>query len=145
MSLPDLGVGLIYLPGLEPLLEAGLHLLDVVEIEPQTSWSRTGTGYRERDGVLARLDATGRPTLVHGVGFPVGGTAPADPAALAAFADTVARTAAPWCSEHLSFNRVRTAGADFGMDRASREHTANRGRRIRTDLISSPAHGFRIL
>ena len=36
--LPERGVGVIHAPGLEPLLEAGGDLIDVVEIEPQTFW-----------------------------------------------------------------------------------------------------------
>lgn len=113
MTLPDLGVGLIYLPGLEPVLEAGQDLLDVVEIEPQTLWFRGAAGYRAREEVLSRVDRLPQRKLVHGVGFPVGGTRPPDPAALRPFADTVRRLDAPWCSEHLSFNRVDDDGGGF--------------------------------
>jgi uncharacterized protein len=114
VTLPDLGVGIIYLPGLEPLLEAADDLLDVVEIEPQTFWYRSSDGYRQREDALARIERLPHPTLVHGVGFPVGGTVVPDPAAVRLFAGTVTRLAAPWCSEHLSFNRFVDAGRDSG-------------------------------
>ena len=113
MNLPDLGVGLIHQPGLEPLLEAGHDLLDVVEVEPQTFWSRTDSGYRQRTETMALLERMPQRKLVHGVGFPVGGTHPPDPAALGPFADTIRRLSAPWCSEHLSFNRVDDGGREL--------------------------------
>ena len=112
-ALPDLGVGLIHQPGLEPLLEAGRDLLDVVEIEPQTFWFRTEAGYREREDMLAALERLPQRKLVHGVGFPVGGTTPPEPAVLGPFAGTIRRLDAPWCSEHLSFNRVPGDDAGF--------------------------------
>jgi uncharacterized protein len=114
VTLPDLGVGIIHLPGLEPLVEAAQDLLDVVEIEPQTSWYRSTRGYRERADALARVEELPYPALVHGVGFPVGGTHPPDPAAVALFAGTVARLSAPWCSEHLSFNRFTDGEREHG-------------------------------
>jgi hypothetical protein len=34
----ELGVAIVYVPGLEPLLEAEPELMHVIEIEPQTLW-----------------------------------------------------------------------------------------------------------
>lgn len=111
-DLPELGVGLIYSPGLEPLLEAHPELVDVLEIEPQTTWIETGSGaepYLVRDDVLAHLcDLPGR-KLVHSVGTPVGGSVRANAAQLPLLRETVQALGSPWTSEHLSFNLT----ADF--------------------------------
>jgi hypothetical protein len=37
----DLGIGVVYSPGLEPLLEGGTDLAAVAEVEPQTLWLET--------------------------------------------------------------------------------------------------------
>src|SRR5690349_9761932 len=104
---------MIYLPGLEPLLDVGQDLLDVIEIEPQTFWFRTAAGYDQRDDVLSRIERMPQRKLVHGVGAPIGGTLRPDPAMVRPFADTVQRLSAPWCSEHLNFNRASDGGVDF--------------------------------
>ena len=36
MKIPELGVGLTWFSGMEPLLQANAGLVDVLEIEPQT-------------------------------------------------------------------------------------------------------------
>lgn len=112
-TLPERGVGVIYAPGLEPLLEAGGDLVDVVEIEPQSFWF-TGATTGDLAGPARRIvQAAGldrRPALVHGVGSPIGGTvAPSstDVADLAAIADHLDSA---WVSEHLSFNHIRVGG-----------------------------------
>jgi uncharacterized protein (UPF0276 family) len=55
--------------------------------------------------------------LVHGVGCPVGGSVPHEEQQVALFADSIRTFAAPWASEHLSFNRAygddRTFNAGF--------------------------------
>lgn len=105
--LPELGVGLIYSPGLEPLLEAHPELVDVLEIEPQTTWIETGSGaepYLVRDDVLAHLAALPGRKLVHSVGTPVGGSVRANTAQLPLLRETVRDLGSPWASEHLSFN-----------------------------------------
>jgi uncharacterized protein (UPF0276 family) len=109
-DLPERGVGVTFVPGLEVLLEAGEGLVDFVEVEPQTFWSQ-GADTGALDAAATRiLDiVSGRPALVHGVGAPVGGTTPptdADRRNLAAISE---RLDAAWVSEHLSYNRVRTA------------------------------------
>jgi uncharacterized protein (UPF0276 family) len=114
VDLPDLGVGMIYLPGLEPLVEAAQDLLDVIEIEPQTSWYRYGRGYRQGEAFVQHVERMPQRKLVHGVGFPIGGTVPPDPAAVGLLGETVQRLAAPWVSEHLSFNRVQESGQEYG-------------------------------
>lgn len=111
MNLPELGVGLTWFPGLEPALESNAGLIDVLEIEPQTFWRRAPGGQSlivdqpSLEGLLARRV----PKLVHGIGFPVGGTMPPQPSELEPLRDLVSKLRAPWVSEHLSFNRVATS------------------------------------
>lgn len=108
-ELPELGVGVVYAPQLEPLLYAAEDLIDVIEIEPQPLWLTSPTS-----GVPGGLSAAAikrfarfrQPKLVHGVGLPVGGTAPPEPRHVEAFLESVSLLAPPWVSEHLSFNRV---------------------------------------
>lgn len=56
------------------------------------------------------VETRGRPALVHGVGFPVGGCEPPDPAGVALTAGCAARLGAAHWSEHLSFNRAVISG-----------------------------------
>jgi uncharacterized protein len=107
-----LGVGMIYSPGLEPAFEAGADLVDVIEIEPQLRRGPDGR-YRLREEIFGPSERVAKPKLIHGVGFPVGGTAGPDERDLAAFVEAIDRTGAPWASEHLSFNQVRAAGREF--------------------------------
>ena len=116
MELPEIGVGVVYAPGLEPWLEAGADLVQVIEIEPQSFWvkARTpGAGYRLHRDAMACFGRYRQPKLIHGVGFPVGGSAPTDFDHLAPLVTTVEALAPPWVSEHLSFNRARRAGVEF--------------------------------
>jgi len=109
--IPGLGVGIIYAAGLDEVVGAGLRagVLDVVEVEPETLWA-TASGarreYRVNHQALSRIDAIDLPKLVHGVGFPVGGTAPLDVEHLRRFVEVVERLRSPWVSEHLSFSRT---------------------------------------
>lgn len=113
-ELPELGIGIIYFPGLEPVLEAGAELIQVIEIEPQQYWFRSdGGSYRLHDEAFARFGAFPQPKLVHGVGFPVGGTAQPDPESLSPFLAAVDALSSPWVSEHLSFNRARRGARDY--------------------------------
>lgn len=107
MNLPELGVGLVYSSALEPLLSERPDLIDVLEIEPQTLWAETVEGdvpYLARpevDDHLARLP--GR-KLVHSVGTPVGGSVRSHAAQIPLLRRSIETLAAPWASEHLSFN-----------------------------------------
>lgn len=114
MHPPALGVGMIHAPGLEAVLEAAADLIDVVEIEPQLRREPSG-GYRLREEIFGPALRFDGPKLVHGVGFPVGGTQRPTERDLASYVEAVERTGAPWASEHLSFNRIgRGASAYFG-------------------------------
>jgi uncharacterized protein len=104
---PALGVGLIYTPALLPLLEAHPDLVDVLEIEPQTTWIETPDPerpYLVREHVLKHLAELPGHKLVHSVGTPVGGSVRAHDAQVPLLRETVETLEAPWASEHLSFN-----------------------------------------
>ena len=107
-----LGVGMVHAPGLEPVLEAGSGLIDVIEIEPQVRRDPDGR-YRLHDAFFAAAERFGQPKLIHGVGFPVGGTQRPDARDLGPFVEAIERTAPAWASEHLSFNKARLRGREF--------------------------------
>jgi uncharacterized protein (UPF0276 family) len=108
MNLPELGVGLNWFPGLEPVLKANEELIDVLEVEPQSFWRR------ERGASNLVLDRTAleglrrrrKPKLVHSVACPIGGTLAGPGVELEQVAAIARELASPWVSEHLSFNRV---------------------------------------
>jgi uncharacterized protein (UPF0276 family) len=118
MNLPELGVGLTWFAGLEPALEANAGFIDVLEIEPQTFWRRSpadSSAGQDADKsqvvdleVLRILQAYATPKLMHGVGFPVGGTRPPQPEALSLLREMALKLNVPWVSEHLSFNQAAT-------------------------------------
>ncbi|MBO3751917.1 DUF692 family protein [Streptosporangiaceae bacterium NEAU-GS5] len=111
LALPELGVGVVYWPGWESLLE----WVDVVEVEPQAFWlpaDSDGGPHRLDERAFERLGRIARPKLVHGVGYPVGGTAP-DQRHLEPFVESVGRLAPAWVSEHLSFNRLHDTDLGF--------------------------------
>ena len=99
-----LGFGVVYSPRLGRVLD--LDLLDVLEIEPQMFWRKTGDAAAiaiDRD-LFATLRAMPQHKLVHSVSFPVGNSRPHDPAGLACLRDSIDALGAPYASEHLSFN-----------------------------------------
>jgi uncharacterized protein (UPF0276 family) len=104
--IPRLGVGAVFIPALEPLfLQPGL--VDVLELEPQTLWHRArgrGPRYRLNRQAFETVAALPQEKIVHGVGFPIGGSIPADPAAVPPFVQSIGALHARWASEHLSFN-----------------------------------------
>jgi uncharacterized protein len=116
VDLPELGVGIVYTPGLQPLLEAGQNLIDVIEIEPQPFWLKSPASdfsYRLNVEVFESIQNLPQRKIVHGVGFPIGGTAPLDPKYLASFIEVIHCLESPWVSEHLSFNQVKNSINDF--------------------------------
>ena len=107
VPLPDLGVGIVYFPGLDALFRANASLVDVIEIEPQTLWRCRAAGRYEADrDVVAGIAALPQRKLVHGVGCPVGGSVPPEEEQIALFVEAICDFGAPWASEHLSFNRA---------------------------------------
>jgi uncharacterized protein (UPF0276 family) len=113
MPLPELGVGVIYTPALQPLLEAEADLISVVEVEPETLWTFAAdpaAPYRPDWSALERVRGLPQTKLIHGVGFPVGGSRVPDPLHLPLLVEMIDFLGAPWASEHLAFNRA--AGPD---------------------------------
>lgn len=104
-----LGVGLVYWADLDPLARAGV--VDVIEVEPQTLWSKSLAhapgAYRLNEALFDSICALPQPKLLHGVGHPVAATVddPIDPYPL--LRSMTERLDPAWVSEHLSFNRVR--------------------------------------
>jgi len=102
----DLGAGVIVAPGLDLIWDQISDLVDVVEVEPQTMWRSRPGGWDLAEPAFRWVQSLGLPTLVHGVGFPVGGCHPPDPAGVALTAECAARLGAAHWSEHLSYNRT---------------------------------------
>jgi len=116
MDLPMLGVGFTYNSGLDPLLESHPNLIDVLEIEPQTLWFHTNSEtipYRIDAESLERIGSLSCPKILHGIGFPVGGSKPPDPRQIPPLLKMVNDLGAPWVSEHLSFNQANGPTGDF--------------------------------
>jgi|KBSSwiStaDraftv2_1062776.scaffolds.fasta_scaffold46706_4 uncharacterized protein (UPF0276 family) len=110
---PETGVGMIYLPGLENLIESHFHLLDVIEIEPQTLWYN-------KDEKCDSFDFNGKQNsrlleysvnkLFHSVGFPVGGSVFPGNAEFDLLNKHASFLTPLWISEHLSFNTIEDNG-----------------------------------
>jgi len=112
---PPLGVGLVYIPGLEPLFESPDSGVEVLELEPQALWRyfpQRLHPYGNQSSVLAWLRALPQRKIVHGVGFPVGGSRFPDPRHLPVLGETITAVGAAWSSEHLVFNEARDNGGD---------------------------------
>jgi uncharacterized protein len=78
----SLGVGITYSTAIEPLLDRRPELFDVVEIEPQTMWTRVANGpphFRVDTDVLDHIARLPGRKLIHSVGTPVGGSVAPDP------------------------------------------------------------------
>ena len=106
-DLPELGVGITYSSAIEPLLDRDPDLVDLIEIEPQTTWVETPYGaepYRVIDQAVEHIMTLPFKKVVHSIGAPVGGTLTPDPIQIALLQQIVNRLDSPWLSEHLSFN-----------------------------------------
>jgi uncharacterized protein (UPF0276 family) len=115
VAFPQVGIGVTYIPALEPLLAID-GLVDVVEVEPQIFWAETGDPahpYRCDPRVQSHLDALPHPKSVHSVGCAVGGSKAPHPARVALFAEAAQRLDPVVTSEHLSFDRAGAPGSEF--------------------------------
>ncbi|MEE4239741.1 MAG: DUF692 family multinuclear iron-containing protein, partial [Anderseniella sp.] len=104
-----LGVGAVYIPDLHTLFASEPDLLTVLEVEPQTLWTQRDFGeqpYVYDSAFLARIAALPQNKLVHGVGFPVGGSRQPDPRHVGPLTKFIDTLDAVWASEHLAFNRA---------------------------------------
>ncbi len=101
-----LGVGVVWVPGIEPLLEPGMDLIDVVEIEPQMYWDYLPDEiwpYRMQKAAFDYLARLGKPILVHGVGGAAAGSHLPPSEFTRYFHEVVAQLDPVWVSEHFSF------------------------------------------
>jgi len=106
-KLPELGVGIVYSGALESLLEQHPDAIDVLEVEPQTTWLERPDRPGEilaRSEVDSHLASLAYRKLVHSIGTPVGGSVPGFESQLPLLRETVRKLDAPWASEHLAFN-----------------------------------------
>lgn len=107
--LTELGVGVVYSPSLEPLIEGGGDLIQVLEIEPQPYWVKQSgqpPSYYLDERAFDRILHWPQKKIVHGVGIPVGGSLGLDEGQIAPFMESVSRLNPEWVSEHLSFLRA---------------------------------------
>ena len=121
---PGLGPGAVHCEAIHPLFLAHPDLIRVAEIEPSSGWIKApGPEGAIRSNALSLELVAGLPQakLVHGIGWPVGGTVCRTGAAL----DEQKRWAdlldAPWTSEHLSFNDSAAGPAGFLLPPAQSE------------------------
>ncbi|MEW8628072.1 MAG: DUF692 family multinuclear iron-containing protein [Candidatus Thiodiazotropha sp.] len=107
MKIEALGVGLVYIPGLEPLFESPDGAVQVLELEPQVLWRyfpERSQPYVNQLEFLNRLQALPQAKTVHGVGFPVGGSRIPDARHIPPFCEAIQTLNAAWASEHMVFN-----------------------------------------
>jgi uncharacterized protein len=111
MNLPELGVGLTWLTGMDALLEANSPWIDVLEVEPQAFWRSGSSGKAPGvdESAVVVLQRRPTPKIIHSVGLPVGGTLPPTSTDLEILRSLALQLEVPWVSEHLSFNRVEEA------------------------------------
>ena len=114
MTLPELGVGLVYFQVLAPLVEER-GAVDLLEVEPQVFWLPSDGPDRYRDGGAPLRWLAGLPVskIAHGVGSPIGSAAPPAVESIDRFARDIETLGASWASEHLSFNRARGESGPF--------------------------------
>jgi uncharacterized protein (UPF0276 family) len=98
------------------LLDECPELFDVLEIEPQTLWTRVADGpphFRVRAEVADHIRRLPGRKLIHSVGTPVGGTVPPDGEQLELLRQMVIEFDAPWLSDHLSYNQTPEFATGF--------------------------------
>lgn len=119
MKIAELGVGIIYFPGFEEVIESNPGLIQVVEIEPQTFWYRYQSGldsFVYDKQATNYLKALNKPLIFHGVGFPVGGSIQPDPIHLPCLKSMIEELNPFWMSEHLSFNNIKIDNVTFNTN-----------------------------
>lgn len=114
--LPRAGVGAVYCACLHGLFEAHPDIIEAAEIEPSSFWIKAPGpkgAIRSNPLALERIAALPQAKLVHGVGYPVGGTLCDNRAHVDELRRWADRLDAAWTSEHLSFNETAAGAAGF--------------------------------
>jgi uncharacterized protein len=107
-----LGPGAMYHRSLDRLFRSHADLIAVAEIEPQTLWTkatRHGAVPHGNDAELQWLATLPQRRLMHGVGYPVGGTICDQTQHVDEFRHWAQALSSPWVSEHLSVLDVKGA------------------------------------
>lgn len=111
---PEIKIGIVYTPALEPLLESGRGLIDIIEVEPQPWWVQDRKGaYHPEPAAFNRILSFSQPKIVHSVGLPVASSLGAEDAQWPALAKSIEALKPLWISEHLAFMRFRNRGKIF--------------------------------
>jgi uncharacterized protein len=116
VEIPRLGVGLVYIPGLETLIESRDGLVQVLELEPQALWRQfpdRSQPYANQTDLLNIFSKWPQHKIVHGVGFPVGGSRLPDPRHLPPLREAIETIGAEWSSEHLVFNEAEDRNGEI--------------------------------
>ncbi len=111
---PLAGPGAVYQPGLESIFEAHSDLIRVIEIEPQTRWIKSqlrGSHPKGSAHELMRFANMAQTKLLHGVGYPLGGTWCDQIEHVAEMRHWAAELGCTWSSEHLSILDIEADGA----------------------------------
>ena len=113
---PGLGPGAVHCEALHAHFLAHPDLIRVAEIEPSSGWIKApgpDGRIRSNEATLALVAGLPQAKLVHGIGWPVGGTVCRALEALAEQKRWADRLDSPWTSEHLSFNDSAAGPAGF--------------------------------
>jgi len=116
MKIPELGIGLTYHPALDRVIERHADLIQVLEIEPQTHWIQPDPYVNEYvidQPLLQKLKQLPFHKLMHGIGFPVGGSRLPDEIEYPLHQQMIKQLRVPWMSEHLSFNKAVFNGKEY--------------------------------
>jgi uncharacterized protein len=108
-----LGPGAVYLRSLDSLFWSNADLIRVAEVEPQSLWTKgTKPDSLPRGSPLERrrLSTLPQRRLIHGVGYPIGGTVCDQERHIGEFRLWTEELSCPWVSEHLSILDVHGSG-----------------------------------
>jgi uncharacterized protein (UPF0276 family) len=115
LSLSSLGVGITYVPELDPLLESEPSIVDLLEIEPQIHWYyiKNDNSYIIDKKALRKIKSYNYPKILHSVSSPIGSVLGPDPVQIPHLLKMISYLKAHWFSEHLSFNKVKYGNTNF--------------------------------
>ncbi|HEX6374252.1 MAG TPA: DUF692 family protein [Allosphingosinicella sp.] len=111
-----LGVGAVYWAALHDLFAAHPDIVQVAEVEPSSFWIKQlgpDGAVRSNPLALAAIESLPQAKLLHGVGYPVGGTRGGRHPHIGELLHWAERLDPAWTSEHLSFNETESGNAGF--------------------------------